>query len=165
MANYKERTRTNYFHVTDEKRYQELFGRLKGEEDKVLDFTKTDEYGRLFHGSEATAPLIITQNLTCANCKYAEECGKTEDCKEECEAADFDEFVSEMQKILPEDETMIVITSGYEKLRSLLGLLSWFQEQKPHGKISTTGRLKKQKKWLEKTTKRVHLAKQNTALS
>ncbi len=121
MANYKERTRTNYFHVTDEKRYQELFGRLKGEEDKVLDFTKTDEYGRLFHGFGSNSTVDYYPEPNCANCKYAEECGKTEDCKEECEAADFDEFVSEMQKILPEDETMIVITSGYEKLRQLTG--------------------------------------------
>ena len=67
MANYKERTRTNYFHVTDEKRYQELFGRLKGSKEKRIKFStsqkqmNTEDY---FTVSEATAPLIITQNLT-----------------------------------------------------------------------------------------------------
>lgn len=121
MADYNERTRTNRFHVTNEDRYQELFGRLKGNEDGIKDFTITDEDGRLFHGFGSASTVDYYPEPNCANCKYAEGCGKTEDDKEECEAADFDEFVSEMQKILPEDETMIIITSGYEKLRYLTG--------------------------------------------
>lgn len=100
MANYYERTRTNHFHVTDEDRYQELFGGLKGYEAEVKDLTKTDEDGRLFHGFGSASTVDYYPEPNCAN---------------------FDEFISEMQKILPKDETMIIITSGYEKLCYLTG--------------------------------------------
>lgn len=49
MANWYGASRTNYFEVTDEQRYQELFNRLKGTESEIEDFTEIVQ-GKTLHG-------------------------------------------------------------------------------------------------------------------
>lgn len=55
MANYYANARTNYFRVTDEEKYQELFSELTGE-DNIEDFSK-EEDGVLWHGFGAYSPI------------------------------------------------------------------------------------------------------------
>lgn len=98
MANYMSTSRTNYFKVTDEKRYEELFNNLCAE-DTIHDFTKEKD-GVLYHGFG-----------TYGSIEYIVE----------DEEYDFDEFLMELQKILPEDETFMYFESGYEKLRYVTG--------------------------------------------
>lgn len=99
MANYIEMARTNYFRVIDEKRYKELFDKLISE-DEVYDFTKVDENGAIWHafGSYGYIDYQVTED------DY-----------------DRDEFFKEMQKILPDDEALIFMAAGHEKLRYIIG--------------------------------------------
>lgn len=102
MANYMSTSRTNYFRVTDEKRYEELFANLCAE-DTIHDFTKEKD-GILYHGFG-----------TYGSVEYIEE-NEEEDCE-----YDFNGFLLELQKILPEDEAFMYFESGYEKLRYVTG--------------------------------------------
>ena len=101
MANYCEIARTNYFRVTDEERYQELFNHLTSE-DKIYDFTRTDKNGITWHafGSFSYIQYKIDEN----------------DCW-----ADRDVFFDELQKILPDNEAFIFMSVGHEKLAYVNG--------------------------------------------
>lgn len=99
MANVESTTRTNLFHVTDEERYQELFGGIIGED--VYDLSKALPDGTLIHGFGAYNGVDYQEN-------------------EEAEY-DFDTFLKELQKILPDNEVFVYITAGNEKLRSVFG--------------------------------------------
>lgn len=108
MANYCATSRTNYFRVIDEEKYAKLFANLVGDEDEVHDFTKV-ENGVTLHafGSYGSVDYISPlQN------------GDDSDDYD----YDFDEFLAELQKILPEDEAFIYIECGNEKLRYITGL-------------------------------------------
>ena len=105
MANYYGTSRTNYFRVTDEDRYKELFEGLSGE-DTVHDFTKVDESGTIWHGF---------------GCYGSVEYYPPSDDEDDWMDPDFDYFVAELQKILPENEAFIYCETGYEKLRYVAG--------------------------------------------
>lgn len=100
MANYYGDSRTNYFRVTDEERYNELFSHLTAYGDDVNDFTKEQD-GILYHGFGAFNSI-----------DYLTDDG---------EGYNFDLFLSELQKILPEDEAFIYMESGAEKLCYITG--------------------------------------------
>lgn len=99
MANYYETARTNYFRVTNEERYKELFNKLLSEDD-IVDFTFTDKEGITWHGFGSYG---------CIDYKVSED--------------DFNRevFFKEMQTILPDNEALIFMASGYEKLRYVTG--------------------------------------------
>ena len=101
MANYEEISRTNYFRVTDEERYQELFNHLTSE-GKIYDFTRTDKDGIIWHAFGG---------FYCIHYKVDEN----------DEWEDRDEFFSEIQEILPDDEALIFMSAGYEKLKYVTG--------------------------------------------
>ena len=105
MANYCSTSRTNYFRVTDEKKYAELFANLVGDEDGVEDFTETKD-GITFHGFGSYGSI-----------DYCVPPSDDDDYPE----YDFDKFLSELQTILPDDEAFIYTESGYEKLRYITG--------------------------------------------
>ena len=100
MANYMAVTRTNYFRVTDEDRYKELFEMLTSEDD-IQDFTKRTDDGVILHGF---------------GCYGDVECYD-----EENDEYYFDEWLSKLQEIIPDDEAFILESSGYEKLRYVTG--------------------------------------------
>ena len=99
MANYMATARTNYFRVTDEDKYSELFNGLCSE-DNIEDFTKEKD-GVIYHGfgSYDSINYLVDDEY------------------------DFDEFLIELQKILPDDEVFIYMESGYEKLRYVVGFV------------------------------------------
>ena len=103
MANYMATARTNYFRVTDETRYLELFNGLCCE-DSIKDFTENRD-GIIYHGFGAYSSIEYLV-------------GDEEECK-----YDFDEFIKELKKILPDDEAFIYMESGYEKLRYVTGFV------------------------------------------
>ena len=105
MANYECTTRTNYFRVTDEERYKELFGLLTAEME-IEDFTKEDGE-KILHGFGSYCDI---------DC-YGDE-------EQENLPADFDEWLEELQKILPEDEAFIYMQAGNEKLRYVIPTIS-----------------------------------------
>ena len=100
MANYMATSRTNYFRVTDEDRYQELLENLVSE-DNIEDFTER-KGNVIYHGFGTY--------------------GTIDYCKDEDEDEyDFDYFLAELQKILPQNEAFIYMESGSEKLRYVVG--------------------------------------------
>lgn len=102
MANYMAVSRTNYFRVTDEEKYEKLFSGLCSE-DEINDFSCKDEDGTVWHG------------FGCY--------GSIEYCDPDDDDADysFDGFAKGLQEILPEDEAFMLFESGYEKLRYVTG--------------------------------------------
>lgn len=105
MANYYCTTRTNYFHVTDEQAYAELFAGLQCE-DSVEDFSEKLKDGTIIHGFGAHGYILWFRNHD------AEE-----DCDDEFES----EFLPRLQKLLPAGEAFIIMEAGYEKLRYVTG--------------------------------------------
>ena len=101
MANYMATARTNYFRVTDEEKWQELFNGLCCE-DEIHDFTE-ERNGVKYHGFGAY--------------DFINYLGGNE---EEC---DWEKFVTELKKILPDDEAFIYIEVGNEKLRYVNGFV------------------------------------------
>lgn len=94
MANYYGTVRTNYFRVTDEEKYKKLFENLCSEDD-IHDFSETSEDGTILHGfgSYATIDYPIEED------EY-----------------DLDEFIRQLQTILPNDEAFMLFEAGHEKL-------------------------------------------------
>ena len=99
MANYESIIRTNYFRVTDEEKYNELFNNLCAE-DTIHDFSYTDDNGVIWHGFGSYG------NVYC----------------EEDDDYSLGEFYSGIQSILPADEALITFEIGNEKLRYLVGI-------------------------------------------
>lgn len=97
MANCTAVARTNYFRVTDEEKYQELFKHLVADS-KIQDFSKEQD-GILYHGFEVYS--LIDYEV---DGEY-----------------DFDIFLEELQKILPKEEAFIYQDVGNEKLRYIEG--------------------------------------------
>lgn len=62
MANYESVTRTNYFRVTDEKRYEELYNRLRGYADQIYPFDKKAE-DRTILSNIAVKPLALAMGI------------------------------------------------------------------------------------------------------
>lgn len=103
MSTYYCTARTNYFKVTDEERYAELFANLVASDgDEVEDFTK-EENGVILHGFGAMSSI-----------DYRVSDGDNPE-------YDFDVFLDEIQKILPDDEAFIYMETGHEKLCYLTG--------------------------------------------
>lgn len=100
MANYNATSRTNYFRVTDEEKYQEIFSKLSSEAG-IEDFTKTKDDGSILHGFGSYSDIVFDN---------------------EDDDGNVYETLSELQKILPEDEAFIYLESGYERLRYVTGL-------------------------------------------
>lgn len=99
MANYTAASRTNYFRVTDEDKYSELFSNLTSE-DIINDFTETKD-GIIYHAFGCYGSITY-------------EDYETDDCS-------LERFLLELQKILPEDEAFMLFESGHENLRYVIG--------------------------------------------
>ena len=99
MANYYGASKTNYFRVTDEEKYQELFNNLVAE-DEIEDWTVCIN-GETYHAFGAFDGISYLDPET--------------------EEYDLDLFLQEIQKILPEDEAFVYFESGHEKLRYVGG--------------------------------------------
>lgn len=104
MANYYSKTRTNYFKVTDENALIDLFNQVQACEDEVhLDAEESADKTRYFmFWCEGTIEGIPDSD--------------DEDCD-----YDFDEFIHRLQKLLPDDEAVIITEVGSEKMRYLVG--------------------------------------------
>lgn len=104
MANYNSCSRTNYFRVTDEAKYKKLFKKLTSD-GEVEDLSKEENNGVLYHAFGAFGSVdYIIQSKDNDDYEY-----------------DFDFFLKEIQKILPEKEAFIYMESGHEKLRYVVG--------------------------------------------
>lgn len=106
MANYYGTTRTNYFQVTDEQAYAELFAGLHGTDDSVEDFSETLKDGTIVHGFGTYGSILWFRDHD------ADENNDDE----------FDsEFLPRLQSLLPAGEAFIIMEAGHEKLRYVTG--------------------------------------------
>ena len=99
MANYYGKIRTNYFKVTDENKFKEIIGFLRGE-DEVVYHEHYKEKGKFM--------FYCDGSLT----GYVED----EDDDDSYDDA-WDEMVRKLQTILPEGEAIILTEIGNEKMR------------------------------------------------
>lgn len=107
MANYYANSRTNYFRVTDEDKFAELFANIVCDDDEVKDFTKVED-GIIIHAFGGYGSI---------NYQKPNNSGESDEDYD----YDFDSFLAELQKILPEDEAFIYTECGHEKLRYITG--------------------------------------------
>lgn len=111
MANWYGASRTNYFKVTNEIKYREIFNGLICSEDEIEDFTKTAEDGSILHGFGGYGYIYwqppVDKN---GNLQYSEDYD-----------ADYElqTFLEELSEILTDDSIFILETIGNEKLRYL----------------------------------------------
>lgn len=105
MATYEATMRTNYFRVTDEEKYNDLYAGLVGDA-YIEDFTKT-ENGIIYHGfgTYGSIDWITPETREDDDPEY-----------------DFDMFINKLREILPDDECFVYIEAGNEKLRYITGL-------------------------------------------
>ena len=102
MANWTGASRTNYFKVTDEDRYQELFKGLVCEDDSLEDFSYHMKQGNILHGFGSYGTIDYLDPET--------------------DEYDFQKFVSELTSILTDDSVFVFTCTGHEKLRYLTGI-------------------------------------------
>ena len=112
MSNFYGKTRTNYFCVTDENALRDIISRACGSEDTVhlhVEQTISGEKKFMFLcGSEILGfPETDESGEVYEDCDYS-----------------FDEFTAALQKILPENEAIIITEVGNEKMRYLLGCVT-----------------------------------------
>lgn len=99
MANAITVTRTNYFRVTDEEKYQEIWGKLEKLNPGLpglVDFTKARDDGSFLHAFGCYGEIELSK-------------------------PDGFDFVGELQGILPEDDMCIIMAITHEKLRYVTG--------------------------------------------
>lgn len=108
MANYNCTIRTNYFHVKDEDAFKALMARVYGEEDAVQLFEDKDEQGRPVFGFGSYGGIAGVKNAMC-------------DEDDDLDESAYDEFIDELKKLVAEDDAIIILESGNEKLRYITG--------------------------------------------
>lgn len=99
MANYYCAMRTNYFQVKDEEKFLELMDSVYGGEDEVQVWSETDAEGVKRFGFGAY-DNIRGINLT----------------DNEDDEPDYDAFVAALQDCVADDDAIIIIEAGHEKL-------------------------------------------------
>ena len=108
MANYEATVRSNYFHVTDEEKFHQIFEQIQKKNFEI----------ELFTGSDHTYGFGSYSDI------------------------DMDD-IFELQDIIPDDDCIIVMGSGHEKLKYVdgigyvitkeriesLSIMSWVQQK------------------------------------
>ena len=108
MANYYCTIRTNYFHVKDEEKFRELMSRAYGCEDDIELFERIDDDGNRLFGFGTYGSIAGVRNAQ-------------EDEDEDCDESSYDEFIDELQRCVADDDAVIIMESGNEKLRYVVG--------------------------------------------
>ena len=101
MANYYEMTRTNYFKITDSDKFKEICEEITSESGVEFDVTEKD--GKLY-GCISSESIIMLND--------------------EDESVDVESFYKKLQTVLEEDDAIIFISIGHEKLRYLVGMIT-----------------------------------------
>ena len=111
MANYCCAVRTNYFHVKDPDAFLEFMDKVAACEDSANVWEDRDKAGRPVFGFGCYSPILGVP------ARSEEACVDDDD----FEDYDYDEFVSGLSELVAEDDAIIILESGNEKLRYLIG--------------------------------------------
>lgn len=108
MANYCCTIRTNYFHVKDEQKFRDLMDRVYGGEDSVDLWESKDKDGNTVFGFGIYGGIAGVRNAK-------------EDYDEDVDETAYDEFIDGLQECVADDDAIIILESGNEKLRYVVG--------------------------------------------
>ncbi len=104
MANYECATRTNYFHVKDAERFKAFMQNVCGSEDEVDLWERQDAGGNTVFGFGCYGGIAGLKNSD----------GEIDD-------DSFDNFIAELQKHIADDDAVILLEAGNERLRYVTG--------------------------------------------
>ena len=104
MANYCCTIRTNYFHVKDEGKFLELMDQVQGSEDQIKLFQEKGPDGKNVFGFGLYGGIAGVAN----------DEGDMDD-------HSYVEFINRLQKCVADDDAVIIMESGAEKLRYVVG--------------------------------------------
>lgn len=106
MANYCCTTRTNYFRVKDPEAFREFMGRVHGCEDSVELFTREDDVGNTRFGFGLYSGIYGLENAEADETTYDA----------------YDSFIEGLKQHVAEDDAIIILEAGNEKLRYVTGM-------------------------------------------
>ena len=106
MANYCCANRTNYFHVKDEDKFRELMSRAYGSEDSIDLWEEKDSEGKTVFGFGVYGGISGVRNVLA---------------DEDDDLEDYDAFIDGLQECVANDDAIIIMESGNEKLRYVIG--------------------------------------------
>ena len=108
MANYYASTRTNYFRVKDEEEFRKFMAHVSGTEDRVELWEEKDNNDNTVFGFGTLGGIAGVTD-------YHNDSDADSD-DEDCED-DFDAFLEGLQTFVADDDAIIILESGHEKLR------------------------------------------------
>ena len=107
MANYCCTIRTNYFHVKDEAEFRSLMEQTYGSEDTIEVWEKRDDGGNMMFGFGCYGGIAGIRN--------------TDEEDDDLEDTAFDRFLEKLQQCVAEDDAVIIMEAGNEKMRYIVG--------------------------------------------
>ena len=108
MANYCCTIRTNYFHVKDEEKFRALMDRTYGCEDSIELWKKHDANGNTVFGFGVYGGISGLRN------SVADE-------DDDYDESSYDEFLDGLQECVADDDAIIILEAGNEKMRYIIG--------------------------------------------
>lgn len=112
MANYCCAVRTNYFHVKDPDAFKKFMKKVIACEGCISVWEEKDEAGKSVFGFGGYGSILGVP-------VHEEECNEDDDYGyDDC---DFDKFVNGLSELVADDDAIIILESGNEKLRYVTG--------------------------------------------
>ena len=108
MANYCCTIRTNYFHVKDEAEFRSLMEQVYGSEDAVEVWEKRDDEGNMTFGFGCYGGIAGIRDTD-------------DDEDDDLEETAFDRFLEKLQQCIAENDAVIILEAGNEKMRYVVG--------------------------------------------
>ena len=108
MANYQCAVRTNYFHVKDPELFRQFMARVYGAEGSVELWEEKDVNDQPVFAFGSYGGIGGLRNAA-------------EDVSAEADETAYDEFICGLQQHVRPDDAVIILESGREKLRYLVG--------------------------------------------
>lgn len=106
MANYCCTIRTNYFHVKDDENFRALMNHVYGCEDSVELWEEKDENGRTVFGFGVYGGISGFRD------------SDDDDIDDD---SSYDIFIDKLQAFVADDDAIIILESGNEKMRYVIG--------------------------------------------
>lgn len=107
MANYYGATRTNYFHVKDANAFRSLMSNVYADEDEIDVWEEKDGNGDTVFGFGCYGSILgIRPDGTTDNEDFD---------------YDYEGFTKGLSKCVADDDAIIILEAGHEKLRYLVG--------------------------------------------
>lgn len=108
MANYHCAIRTNYFHVKDPAVFRQFMSRVYGADDCVELWEEKDSNGQTVFGFGCYGGISGLRDAA-------------EDTSETVSETAYDEFIRRLQQHIREDDAVIILEAGQDKLCYLVG--------------------------------------------